>query len=216
MEGLALRRNQLADLTFVLLSRAMKTCALIELDVSRNSMGLNGVGHLARLLSQEYSLLEKVNLSECRLTADSLVKFSINLTRNNCLKELNLSNNSLNPLPQKTGYMLAVMSKLSHLRLNSCRLGNASALLLFDTLRDRSLALLELRNNCLEGELAIAGAEAIDLSYNALRGLALPLPVLVKRVRLNYNCILDGSTLLAYQNKHNISFEVYNNGMGLL
>ena len=96
---------------------------LMELNLSYNKIGDTGGEELAKIFQENSSLLMKVDLSACELTARSVSKLFFALKSNNFLKYMNLNGNNLsgNGFDQ-VSILLWNNRRLEHLSLAQCKI----------------------------------------------------------------------------------------------
>ncbi|XP_039507222.1 NACHT, LRR and PYD domains-containing protein 12-like isoform X2 [Pimephales promelas] len=158
LQKLRLACCRLTDKGFSSLASALRSnpFSLKELNLSKNFPGGSGIMQLFTVLGEKDCALEKMCLDSCKLTPDMCGLVAKGLSQNFTLKELDLSNNSL----EDEGVRLLCLGlqegscALKVLKLSSCALGDSSCQYLASVLSCQSVSVeLDLSRNNISQEM---------------------------------------------------------------
>jgi Ran GTPase-activating protein (RanGAP) involved in mRNA processing and transport len=151
---------------------------LLELNLSSNKIGDQGVEDLTKVFHQNVSCLMKLDLSNCGITCSSIGKLFYSLKSNNFLKYLNLESNDFNgPSFNQISIFLLSNRRLESLNLGSCNINSDGAHAIGEGLcKNTALKYLDLSQNKIEGHSLKRWADCLgktslthlDLSNNDL------------------------------------------------
>ncbi|CDW79679.1 UNKNOWN [Stylonychia lemnae] len=124
---------------------------LIELDMSKNQLGLKGAEQFGEVLKHNHRLI-RLNLSQCQIGPKGLQDIMNGLKKNKFITHLNISRNDFKfGLPHSLSSILMVNNILQELDLSFCSLGSNMMLGVTDGLFSNStLKKLNLRGNQIE------------------------------------------------------------------
>ncbi|KAL2086278.1 hypothetical protein ACEWY4_017337 [Coilia grayii] len=126
--------------------------SLLELDLSDNNLGDDGIHLLSEGLFSSQCNLQILSLAACKLSEKSCEIMDLVLQSDNCLLELNLSNNELGDsgIQVLAKGISGTLCKLQILRLASCKITEKSSEILASVLQSaNSLVELDLSSNSL-------------------------------------------------------------------
>ncbi|CAD8137772.1 unnamed protein product [Paramecium pentaurelia] len=159
----------------------IQVCHLVELDLSYNPLGNNGMDYLSRICDKGSFMLKKLNLAGCEIKSLGILKLFQSLTVNRFLEKLILdenhfSGNGFNQIE----HVLTSKIPLTYLSMAKCSINASGADYIGNGIeRNRTLKTLILRDN----RLTDIGAECIfkGLFFEKLD---------LKRCNLTDKCVL--------------------------